>query len=883
MSSARPQSRNADVPSEPSPDRATSQPPANRVLNFGRQATRMSVDNGSPFKPKRVLRRSFGGPRKDQPEDAPELPTADTEITEENEEDSDELEAKAGADAKDGSDIPQAQNNDQRDEPSSDDDAPLMFDNNEDFYDTQHGSDDAEINEALQNAELLLQTTPNTATPTAKAHRRPRKSDQTTISQHTPQTVQTASSSRKRDRTEMEEEEDAPDDDVENQTLQSIEQSQNDVPNTSTTSDNAAKRKRGRPRKSDNVETSQVSATTDNAIKRRPGRPRKNEIPVLQDPVKVDESIHSVEENENENDASQVSAAQESPARKRPGRPRNSDVTVITANEQTVDQAVSAHGDSYLAPINEDDEVEAAPASPITKKKPGRKPKAQKAAKAPKERDPNQSMRRTPSGSPGKANARDLALSRSPSKRAGSVSNVNLRASTPFEDAHQRMSRSGRPILAPLKHWAGESYVWKNGEVEGIIRADEVKTPKGDKKKKAKGRRRAPRAGGRGASNDLDMIAEESDTESTVPDEWEEQVGVIAGTVAAWDPDLQQGIPEDPIREGMLRCLLRCMISANFHRYRVRFIIDCDKGRCWIVLPVRQDYDPPILRLRYCRVAARGIQTREELAQDADGVFRSPRQGSGDGRPACRRAEWTRHIRRRGRDERVRNLQRWCVGRSKRYVFAFLSSLFLHIHTHYISATPSKNARSEKPHYATIADAGLTLSRRSRSEKSGQQYLPAHLQPREPRRRRCEAVCATSRRNDLTIAPKHCTSCVPLHRRQALDSPPTSRHRASFQNQEVLGRVTSQMPARILSSVALHRRHIGVLPAVVRLCAHANPCGTFSCGASCFVFVIFACCFVTTHFLKTTITNFDPNCRQQLFDFQREPHEERAHFLRAGL
>jgi len=697
------------------------------------QAGRMSVDNGSPFKPKRVLRRSFGGPRKEQVEEDSERPTADTEFVEEDEEDAEELEVEAGADAEDGSDGPQPQDNNQPGEPSSDDNAPLMFDDNEDFYDAQRESDDAEINEALQNAESILQTTPTTATPAAKARGRPRKSDHTIIEQHTPQTAQATSSSRKRDRTEMEQEEDAADeDDVGNETLQSIEQSQNDVPHVSATPDSAAKRQRGRPRQSDNNETSQVSATSENATKRRPGRPRKNQVPVLQDPVNVDESIRSVEENVN--DASQVSAVTEIPAKRRPGRPRKSDVTVVGDNEQTIDPAALAHGDSYLAPINEDEEVEgveAAPASPITKKKPGRKPKAQKATKlqkAPKERDPNQSMRRTPSGSPGKANARDLALSRSPSKRAGSVSNVNLRASTPFEDAHQRMSRSGRPIMAPLKHWAGESYVWKNGEVEGIIRADEVKTPKGDKKKRAKGRRRAPRAGGRGVSNDLDMIAEESDTESTVPDEWEEQVGVIAGTVASWDPDLQQGIPDDPIREGMLGSWLCFMISANYYRHRFRLVIYCDPGRCRIVLPIRQDNDPPILWLRYRRVATRGFQAREKLAQDADGVLCAPRQGSGDGWSACSRAEWTRCVRRRGRDERVRDFQRWCMGRPKRYVSVFPSLLHIYFALH--SATRPESARAQKPHYATIVDAGLL--RRPRSKKSGQKYLPAHLQPREP-------------------------------------------------------------------------------------------------------------------------------------------------------
>jgi hypothetical protein len=477
----------------------------------------------------------------------------------------------------------------------------------------------------------------------------------------------------------MEEEEDVADEDVDNQTLESIEQSQNEVPHVPTPSDNAAKRKRGRPRKSDSNEISQVSVTTGNTAKRGPGRPRKSDISVLQDNVNGDESLQGAEQDENE--ASQVSTGTESPARKRRGRPRKSDVTVVGDDgEQTIDPGNLAHGDSYLAPINEDDEVEAAPASPVTKKKPGRKPKAQKATKsqkAPKERDPNQSMRKTPSGSPGKANARDLALSRSPSKRAGSVSNVNLRASTPFEDAHQRMSRSGRPIMAPLKHWAGESYVWKNGEVEGIIRADEVKTPKGDKKKRAKGRRRAPRAGGRDASNGLDNITEESDTESTVPDEWEEQVGVIAGTVASWDPESQQGIPDDPIREGTFLIDSAAGKALIFgHRYRLRLVIDRDPRCCWVVLPIRQDNDSPILRLRHRRVAARGLQAREELAQDADGVLCARRQGSGDGWPACGRAERTRRLQRRGRDERVRHLQRWCVGRSKRYVsFCSFSSL----------------------------------------------------------------------------------------------------------------------------------------------------------------------------------------------------------------
>ncbi|GAB7327163.1 hypothetical protein MBLNU13_g11074t1 [Cladosporium sp. NU13] len=547
MSSARPQSRKSDMASDISPNRAYSQPPANRVLNFGRQNVR--ADTGSPFKPTKVLRRSFGGVQRAQTEDPamsppgsyskPELPTVDTNIINEEDEDAQEVtdqevEADAGADVhSDHSDESYggaAQVYMEEDDQPADD-APPMFHDEDDFYNTQGDAeaDEVDITEALEHAEVLLQTTPTIAPNAKKSRGRPRVSERPTeasIIQQSSPTGSTASNSKKRSRAELEDNED----DQGNDTMQSIEQSQNEVSHASASSQNPAKKARGRP--------------------------RKNQIPVLQDPTEqtvpdADETLQSVEEGDNEPSQVSTATATDKPAKRGRGRPPKKDVTIIQDddNEQTIDPADVAYGDSYLAPVIEDDEAEAAPASPRAETKPEKKTKAQKATKskkAPKERDPNQSMRRTPSASPGKVD-RDRTLVLSPSKRAGSVSNVNLRATTPFEDAHQRLSRSGRPIMAPLKHWAGESYVWKNGEVEGIIRADEVKTPRGSKKKTTKTKRRVPRAGKRG--NDLDIIAEESDTESTVPDDWEEQIGVIAGTVAAWDPDAQQGNPELPIRE----------------------------------------------------------------------------------------------------------------------------------------------------------------------------------------------------------------------------------------------------------------------------------------------------------------------------------------------
>jgi len=532
--------------SDISPNRALSQPPANRVLTFGRQNVR--ADTGSPFKPTKVLRRSFGGVQRAQTEDLgmsppesnskPELPTMDTNMIDEEDEDAQEAtdqEVEVGAGAEVHSDESYSGVQVYLEDDQTANDAPPMFNDEEDFYNTQGDAeaDEVDITEALEHAEELLQTTPSAAPQTKKSRGRPRKSDKSTeasiVQQNSPDGSM-ASNSKKRDRTELEDDQD----EQGNDTLQSIEQSQNEVSHASASSQNPAKRARGRP--------------------------RKNQIPVLQDPTEqtvpdADQTLESVEEGNDE--PSQVSAttatATDKPAKRGRGRPRKSDVTIIQDNDvQTIDPADVVCGDSYLAPVIEDDEVEAAPESSIAETKPEKKTKAQKAAtkstKTPKERDPNQSIRRTPSASPGKVD-RDRTLILSPSKRAGSVSNVNLRATTPFEDAHSRLSRSGRPIMAPLKHWAGESYVWKNGEVEGIIRADEVKTPRGSKKKGSKTKRRVPRAGRRG--NDLDAIAEESDAESTVPDAWEEQMGVIAGTVAAWDPDAQQGNPEIPIREGM--------------------------------------------------------------------------------------------------------------------------------------------------------------------------------------------------------------------------------------------------------------------------------------------------------------------------------------------
>lgn len=58
----------------------------------------------------------------------------------------------------------------------------------------------------------------------------------------------------------------------------------------------------------------------------------------------------------------------------------------------------------------------------------------------------------------------------------GSVSNVSLHAVSSLADDAQIVSRSGRPILRPLRQWAEETYLYTDGEITGVLRADEVET-----------------------------------------------------------------------------------------------------------------------------------------------------------------------------------------------------------------------------------------------------------------------------------------------------------------------------------------------------------------------------------------------------------------------
>ncbi|KAH0165048.1 hypothetical protein KCU67_g4895, partial [Aureobasidium melanogenum] len=119
-------------------------------------------------------------------------------------------------------------------------------------------------------------------------------------------------------------------------------------------------------------------------------------------------------------------------------------------------------------------------------------------------------------------------------KKPGPKSIVNLRAGTPAEDEGAKTTRSGRTSIKPLKYWCNETYIWNQGEVEGIVRAEPVEQPK--PKRAAPSRKKGTRLG--------PIKEDEEEDEDLLPEAWEQELGVINSTVRAWDPRTGTGSTE---------------------------------------------------------------------------------------------------------------------------------------------------------------------------------------------------------------------------------------------------------------------------------------------------------------------------------------------------
>ena len=416
-------SRDREGTTSPERQLSRTQPPANRMLDFGEAGVAKSIESLSPFKPKKSLRRSMA---RQDPFASPEPAMRGVPRSKSVAEAIETVEETARWISTDDSPIPQQSNDDWQ---------PIMDDDD----DVQPEGPDSEL--------------PRQASPPTQLLARPSSSH----NDDTEQTISgdTSSASRKRDRTSMEGEEVA--------------------------KVNAKKTGRRRTTVFDSpvAETRQTRISSDESV-------------VLQD----------------------------------------------DGETGSIDPSLLAQSEQYS--------VEQASTEPI--EPPAKKVRSKGKAAAPKERDPNRPSR--PPGSPVKLNDVPGTASKSPSRRPGSrgmslgpSNNLNFRATTPFEDATST-SRFGRTIHQPLQYWANETRVWKHGECEGIIRAEEVVKLKPKKKGRKKKRKTTTR---------LDDIDEESDTESVVPDEWEQEMGVIAGTVANWDSATQSGNSSDPTKEGKSR------------------------------------------------------------------------------------------------------------------------------------------------------------------------------------------------------------------------------------------------------------------------------------------------------------------------------------------
>ncbi|KAF2206952.1 hypothetical protein CERZMDRAFT_115429 [Cercospora zeae-maydis SCOH1-5] len=289
--------------------------------------------------------------------------------------------------------------------------------------------------------------------------------------------------------------------------------------------DGAPKRKRGRPRKSDQSDTSRMH---------------------------VSSAVASPSGSKRSRTSLNHSQAEEESQALPPKKKRKSHMAVHQEDaEVEAGPSTVPYEDEYYAAAEEDDShqplldsqlnTQTGPgndAEPARKGKGKGKGKAKKGkSTALKQSDSNRAMQRNgspvrPSGSPAKGRGASM----------GPVSNVNLRAHTPAADAHEQTSRSGRNLIQPLKFWENEGRIWRNGEIEGIIRAEPVQTSRPRPKKRNKSRKHGSR---------LRDIEEESETESTMPDEWEEQAGVITGNVANWNPEKNVGDTEDPVQEDL--------------------------------------------------------------------------------------------------------------------------------------------------------------------------------------------------------------------------------------------------------------------------------------------------------------------------------------------
>ncbi|KAK8169488.1 kinetochore CENP-C fungal-like protein [Phyllosticta citrichinensis] len=330
---------------------------------------------------------------------------------------------------------------------------------------------------------------------------------------------------------------------------QGIENPAQQLENQGAKSDKPAKRAPGRPKKSNKLASVQASNAS-NGLGSRAGRRTR---------VAATGDVSDISSAENEQEAEEPSLAEveeraeESPRPqpKKRGRPKAS------ASKTTTKDALDT-GESSVRNFDEAEVEEAAASQPRKRGRP--KGSGQKTADAtkPQQQSGAQDEER-PSKRTKKDTTTETANKKHPSQRgpkakitparpaneipqpkvgrAGSMappkSSHILRATTPFDDAGVKTTRSGRASIKPLAKHLGEKveYAW-DGQNLGIIRADENELPKRKHKGTGKGKKRK-----RASST----VSDEPELEL---EDWETGAGIIAGYLNEWDDQKNTSIED---------------------------------------------------------------------------------------------------------------------------------------------------------------------------------------------------------------------------------------------------------------------------------------------------------------------------------------------------
>ncbi|KAF2423177.1 hypothetical protein EJ08DRAFT_652876 [Tothia fuscella] len=210
--------------------------------------------------------------------------------------------------------------------------------------------------------------------------------------------------------------------------------------------------------------------------------------------------------------------------------------------------------------------AQAKEAPPAKKAKTAPKATAKAKAKEPlSERTPNAKMAPPSFKPPARPAAGSPSKRSSPSMWAGARAVSRLREGTPAVDVGVTTTRSGRTVLKPLQHWAGERAVFtRDGTIKDVILSESVELPKVHRNGHAgKSKKR------RGRAHDMDTIEEEEEDSQDDPEEWEVRHDRIVATVKRWDPTLGQGLEDDEeeheIAFGANSFILKATSNAEFH------------------------------------------------------------------------------------------------------------------------------------------------------------------------------------------------------------------------------------------------------------------------------------------------------------------------------